>query len=293
MSGARNSNNAPSSTQRVTMRADNEIGSLPGTVVNGLTVEKHPKLGIHGETFYDAMLNDQMIGRLKVHPDHSVGNIFVDTPHRRQGIASALYDHAAKDRGVARLGSGSFHTPEGRVLRDAYEARFGTPDIDFFADSAKGSLPGTVVNAAEQSGRSPRPSLFPDEEMAVRLAREYPDERPLRGGTDDYWGTASAIARDDAMTYAPEPMREMINGIPRDPMWMGSDGRPGYNIMGRRTPANSQATARDRMLYEDALVQQMKERGLLSVPGLPLPAQAQPTPTLAELLAQYGLQSGP
>lgn len=88
---------------------------------NRLTIHKSPKVGIHGQSFYDAHLDGDFIGRLSVHPDNRVGNVFVDPSARRQGIASELYEHAAKDRSVPKLSPGDYQTPEGRMLRDAYE----------------------------------------------------------------------------------------------------------------------------------------------------------------------------
>jgi hypothetical protein len=65
-----------------------------------------------------------LVARLKVHPDNSVGNVMVmDHSLRRQGIATALYDYAAKDRGVPRLEAGSYQTAEGVALRTAYDRR--------------------------------------------------------------------------------------------------------------------------------------------------------------------------
>ena len=124
------------------------IGSL-----RGYRVEKMPKAGINGETFYDVLTDKGgLVARLKVHPDNSVGNIFVDTPNRRQGLASELYDYAARDLGVPKLGTGSFHTPEGEALRAAYDARripnpikayHGSPhDFDKFDLSRIGSGEG-------------------------------------------------------------------------------------------------------------------------------------------------------
>ncbi len=115
------------------LRFMNDRAPLPGTLVNGLeqgqfpaglSVQKNPKTGMNGETFYDAMTPEgEIAARLKVHPDHSVGNVWVEPSLQRQGIASALYDYAAKERGVPQLEPGSYQTPEGRALREAYMKR--------------------------------------------------------------------------------------------------------------------------------------------------------------------------
>ena len=100
-----------------------EVSSPAAQLPSGVAISKSPKAGMNGETFYDILHDGQLAGYLKVHPDNTVGNIWVDPSLRRRGIASAAYDQAAKDRGVATLGAGDYHTGEGRALRDAYEAR--------------------------------------------------------------------------------------------------------------------------------------------------------------------------
>ncbi len=120
----------PPDNSGFTLSAD----TRPATAVNrlveqsqrlpaGVSIEKNPKRGMNDETFYDAMKEGEIAARLKVHPDHSVGNVWVEPPLQRQGIASALYDYAAKDRGIPHLGPGSYQTPEGRALRAAYMKR--------------------------------------------------------------------------------------------------------------------------------------------------------------------------
>lgn len=87
-------------------------------------IEKLSKPGVNGETFYDMHLPDfGHVGRLKVHPDGTVGNVWIDPAFRRQGLASHLYDYAERDLGVPQLGKGSFQTPEGLALRRYYEAQ--------------------------------------------------------------------------------------------------------------------------------------------------------------------------
>lgn len=169
---------------------------------------KLPKRGLHDEVFYDAMLDHKLAGRLKVHPDNTVGNIFVDTPFRRQGLASALYDYAARDLGVPRLGSGSYHTPEGMALRAAYERRridnpikayHGSPhDFDKFDLSKIGSGEG-----AQAYGHG----LYFAEQPEVAKSYKFAGQ-PTYFGRNAHSFATDALERAKAAGLTGEPARK-------------------------------------------------------------------------------------
>lgn len=162
-----------------------------------------------------------------------------------------------------------------------------------FADSSRSSLPGTVVNAAEQSGK-------PRYEIGPNLHREIDDPSWRAQGMTPFW---HKLYRDGEKFGSASGH---ITGDTAELSWIGATGQA------NRLGPSGIRELRElfRQLYPDvktfegvrssgsrrgkAASSESPDRQSVRLPavtGLPLPAQE--PPTLAELLAQYGMLGVP